>query len=480
MLNNIATNEKECKRWTRLNAQQINQLFSVLCNSEANLKREGLLLFLCKLKTGYTNKHLGTLFNVGASKVQYLIAETMSIIETHFVPRHLGFGHLNRELLLKHKDSFAQALYCQDKPNNLVVIFDSTYIYIQKSQNYMFQRKTYSDQKKRNFLKPMMVVTADGYILDVFGLYPATVNDAKIMESIIDTQENLEHFRKGDVFLLDRGFRDAVPKLNAIGFDVRMSSFLHKKQTQLDWREANNSRIVTKIRQVVERTNNRLKQFKLLKNTYCNKSLRDLHKYVRIAIAIINFFQPALKTDQQDWTDFVKIIEENKNRPNDLARLRFKNRNIFTAIDQSVLPFPHLSLRELRILAIGNYQIKQAISYYGQYIKENGTNYLKVARVNNTVIEHIILKNKVQDPLCIQGEIGSRFQRRIKHKILILIDLMLEKTEAIVGYYCTCKNGQRTVGMCSHVMTIIWYLSYARYMQNLKLSGDWLMNILKD
>ena len=35
--------------------------------------------------------------------------------------------------------------------------------------------------------------------------------------------------------------------------------------------------------------------------------------------------------------------------------------------------------------------------------------------------------------------------------------------EPIIAWYCTCISGAITVGACSHVVSIVWYLSYARY-----------------
>lgn len=31
------------------------------------------------------------------------------------------------------------------------------------------------------------------------------------------------------------------------------------------------------------------------------------------------------------------------------------------------------------------------------------------------------------------------------------------------GWYCQCKAGQRTVGCCAHVATVVWYLGWARH-----------------
>lgn len=325
----------------------------------------------------------------------------------------------------------------------------------------------------------MMAVTPCGHILDAFGLFPATFNDATILQKIFDADKILEYFRKGDVLLLDRGFRDIVPKLKEFGFDVRMPSLLKKKQSQFDWKEANDTRIITKFRQVVERVNNRLKQFKLLKNTYCNKSLPTLYKYIRIASAIINCFYPALKTDNEDYMQIVKLFEE-KNKPNELVHLRLKSNQNLIEINQSNVQFPHLTLPELRILASGQYQLRLAIAYYSQYVIEKGIYNMKIAQVNNEVIESIISKKGLQDPFCIQAVISSRFQGRVKHKVYVLVDLKLQSTDAIISYYCSCKNGQRTIGMCAHAMAIVWYLSYARHMEHLSLPAANLLNILKN
>lgn len=37
--------------------------------------------------------------------------------------------------------------------------------------------------------------------------------------------------------------------------------------------------------------------------------------------------------------------------------------------------------------------------------------------------------------------------------------------DSIKAYYCTCKNGARTVGCCVHILTVIWYLGYAKHQE---------------
>ncbi|CAF2155110.1 unnamed protein product, partial [Rotaria magnacalcarata] len=68
-----------------------------------------------------------------------------------------------------------------------IIIIDGTYLYIQKSRNNEFQRKTFNLYKKRSLLKPMMIVTTTGYIVACIGQFMSDFNnnDAAIMKDIL-------------------------------------------------------------------------------------------------------------------------------------------------------------------------------------------------------------------------------------------------------------------------------------------------------
>jgi len=59
--------------------------------------------------------------------------------------------------------------------------------------------------------------------------------------------------------LLDRGFRDVLPKIESLGIHTFMPQFMSKDQKQLTTEQANASRKVTMGRFVVETVNGRLK-----------------------------------------------------------------------------------------------------------------------------------------------------------------------------------------------------------------------------
>jgi len=49
----------------------------------------------------------------------------------------------------------------------------------------------------------------------------------------------------------------------------------------------------------------------------------------------------------------------------------------------------------------------------------------------------------------------------------------------VTHYACECANGRRTVGCCSHIAAIIYYLSYARYLAKIFKLAKILSDLLK-
>jgi hypothetical protein len=81
-----------------------------------------------------------------------------------------------------------------------------------------------------------------------------------------------------------------------LGLNVILPPFLNGRR-QFTSSEANESRHVTKIRWVVEAVNARMKQFKFFANTIQNSSLPALEQYLMITCAMINRYQPPMKTN---------------------------------------------------------------------------------------------------------------------------------------------------------------------------------------
>ncbi|CAM4834786.1 unnamed protein product [Rotaria magnacalcarata] len=56
--------------------------------------------------------------------------------------------------------------------------------------------------------------------------------------------------------------------------------------------------------------------------------------------------------------------------------------------------------------------------------------------------------------------IQSRHSNAVKYKSWIQYSL---SGDPIIAWYCTCPGGAVTIGACAHIVSIVWYLSYARH-----------------
>lgn len=184
--------EEDYSNLTGLKKEQFSELVNELKNLNNNFsrsKRTCLAVFLTKLRTGLPNTILSSIFNLSLNQIQRITPSVREALMKNFVPRHLGFQHIShQELCLHHITPIARKLFTsEDNQDQAVLILDGTYIYIQKSHDYEFQRLSYSLHKNRPLVKPMMVVAPDGYIISVLGPYLSDYhnNDASITKHMI-------------------------------------------------------------------------------------------------------------------------------------------------------------------------------------------------------------------------------------------------------------------------------------------------------
>ncbi|CAC5385204.1 unnamed protein product [Mytilus coruscus] len=185
-----------------------------LRNSEVRSVRTCLAILLVKLRTGLSNSILSTLFSLKSHQLRRAVHSTRESLMQSFVPSFLGFNHItHQEFSQKHTTPTAKTLFANDNDGTAILVLDGTYLYIQKSSFHLFQKMTYSMHKGRPLVKPMLIVGADGYILNVMGPYFADYhnNDASITKHLFETNaEDIKNwFQENDVLVVDRGFIDA-------------------------------------------------------------------------------------------------------------------------------------------------------------------------------------------------------------------------------------------------------------------------------
>ena len=77
------------------------------------------------------------------------------------------------------------------KQDELAVICDGTYTRLEKSSNNDFQYRSWSVQKSDSLIKPFIICCADGYIIDCYGPFQASDNDAVILKYILENDTDL-------------------------------------------------------------------------------------------------------------------------------------------------------------------------------------------------------------------------------------------------------------------------------------------------
>ena len=97
-----------------------------------------------------------------------------------------------------------------------------------------------------------------------------------------------------DVAVIDRGFRDCLADLQKFGYETKMPSFLQKDQAQYTTFEVNKTRLITKVRWVIESANRRVKQWRFFSNIVPNTVIEKIGSYFEIVCALINCYDQSL------------------------------------------------------------------------------------------------------------------------------------------------------------------------------------------
>ena len=114
-------------------------------------------------------------------------------------------------------------------------------------------------------------------------------------------------------------------------------------------------------------------------------------------------------------------------------------------IEDADFDFPELSHDDLCLLFLTTYKLKQAQMYTEEHLDREGD---------------YLIELEGNDDGLLRCSIQSRHSNRIKYRSWIQYSL---HGDPIVAWYCTCPSGALTVGACAHVVSIVWYLSYARH-----------------
>jgi len=85
-------------------------------------------------------------------------------------------------------------------------------------------------------------------------------------------------------------------------------------------------------------------------------------------------------------------------------------------------------------------------------------------------ISGLMHENMVQDGItCFYAQTESRhfkIEVAISTYFIQTILILKDGFDSVKACYCQCKTGARTVGCCTYIASVLWYLEYYRYMEN--------------
>lgn len=126
-------------------------------NSHVRSIRVALAIFLAKMRLGISNAVLASMFHLKDKRVvSRIIHDVSTALLKEFVPNHLGFQHVDRSTVLRHHQTSIATELMAERDDQVIIIMDGTYLFVQKSSSNQFQRRSFSMHKYRNLIKPMI------------------------------------------------------------------------------------------------------------------------------------------------------------------------------------------------------------------------------------------------------------------------------------------------------------------------------------
>ena len=139
--------------------------------------------------------------------------------------------------------------------------------------------------------------------------------------------------------------------------------------------------------------------------------------------------------------------------------------NMFEKV-QSIDNFPRLRYEDIKNkITYGSYQLKQSYGYLTEFVKKN--NDIK-----------FFLNSENEKSNVVKVRIPSRHINKKDYDVYIKYTPNIDSPESIEGWVCTCKNGKRTIGCCSHVCSIILLLSNIKDLNIFPKPAEKLLSIV--
>lgn len=240
-----------------------------------------LLLVLMKLRHSLTNKDLAMRFNICPTQVSKILNQCLPTLAKRL--KFLIKWPCKNTILKNMPKSFRRSY------KKCRVIIDCSEIFIQRPSNLDTRAKTWSNYKHHNTMKFLVGITPYGAVSFLSRCWGGRISDKEITEKS-GFYDKLEH---GDLVLADRGFLISE-ELAARGASLAIPPF-SKGKAQFSQREVETARKLSRSRIHVERAIERIKKFRILKNTMPVSLMKHSDNILTICAALTNLLPKLVK-----------------------------------------------------------------------------------------------------------------------------------------------------------------------------------------
>ena len=262
---------KHAKSYSKIRRHFCKKMYNKILS-----QKDELLLTLMRLRLGLLNEDLADRFGVSTSICSNTFATYVRLIAEVF--GHALVVWLPRESI---RDNLPKT-FIKSGHSKCRVILDCTEIFIERSKSLHSQAVTWSDYKHHNTVKALIGISPSGYITFISSAYGGRASD----KFITNDSGFYDLLERDDEVMADRGFQIKEDLL------LRFCSLCvppgARVKSQMTANECKKTKHVANLRIHVERAINRIKTFRILKNTLPITMLRHMDDIILACAALCN------------------------------------------------------------------------------------------------------------------------------------------------------------------------------------------------
>lgn len=210
---------------------------------------EEFFIVLCRLRRGFSERHLAHLYGVAQSTISRLFVPWINFM-------YLKFG----QVCIWPPKSVVQATMPADFKEKFLstrVIIDCTEVFCEMPSSLLLNSELFSSYKNHVTLKGLVGIAPSGAITFCSQLYTGSISDREI---VLRSGFLSQSFEDGDSVMADKGFQ--IQDILPLGVDLNIPPFLGS-DAQMSAEDVVRTQQIASLRIHVERAINKIKNFRI-------------------------------------------------------------------------------------------------------------------------------------------------------------------------------------------------------------------------